>query len=79
MKARNIDPFDTDTIKYSKVKNILEKIKSTLNQEDPDIPVTYFLSAFFPNAINNIKEQITKSYMEGYKDGKNSLMEDDGK
>ena len=72
---------DYSKVKLSKLKQIVNHIEKDMgvHRDDVEVPMEYVISALFPDAYDNIKRAVTQSYMDGYKAGLKSLLEDDGK
>lgn len=80
--SEEFKPFAT--VKVSKIKRVIaawEAIKGYTKDEDGDIDMTmeYLIVSCFPdlwrNFQNNIRDQYTKGYMEGFKEGQLSVEE----
>ena len=78
--SEEFKPFAT--VKISKVKRIIETweaVNGHAKDEDGDITMEYLIVGCFPelwkNFQNNIREQYTKGYIEGFKEGQLSLEE----
>lgn len=67
---------DYSFISLDKLESIIEELR---DNEVKEVPMEYIISAFFPDAYDNIKKVVTQSYMDGYKAGLKSLLEDDRK
>lgn len=80
--SEEFKPFAT--VKVSKIRRVIaawEAIKGHTKDEDGDIDMTmeYLIVSCFPdlwkNFQNNIRDQYTKGYMEGFKEGQLSMEE----
>lgn len=71
MDNKNILEYEFDTTELSRVKHIVKLIEDKLPEgiEDCSISFTFFMGALFPDILNNIKEAVTQSYIEGFKEG----------
>lgn len=67
---------DYSCVNLNKLELIVKELKE---KEITEVPMEYIISAFFPDAYDNIKNAVTQSYMDGYKAGLKSVLEDDGK
>lgn len=62
-----------DTVKLDKLEKIIKNIKdsSTLESKDIDLSFEFICASLFPDVFNNIKNVMTKQYIEGYESGQN--------
>jgi len=61
------------TVQMKRVRRFVEKMK---NLDDTDhVSFEMILTAFFPNAWNNIMEYSNKCYMEGFVEGRRVVEE----
>lgn len=61
------------SVPFTKVKRALEDIEKQSagkKLEHVQISFEYLVGSFFPEIIDNIRQQISQSYIEGYNDGK---------
>lgn len=68
--------------KLSQIKKVVRKLEQTQKnsrQVDMDVPMELLVGSLFPNLLNNFREKITQSYIEGFNAGKASVLEDDCK
>lgn len=68
-----------DEISYVSLDKLIQITNELKEKEVEKVPMEFIISAFFPDAYDNLKTAIAQSYMEGFKAGKESVMEDDGK
>lgn len=58
-----------DTVKLSKLKQLLEKIETETQANEMDISFEFICASCFPQIYDNIKDRITQTYIEGFQDG----------
>ena len=68
-----------DEISYVNLDRLISIVDELKEKEIDKIPMEFIISAFFPDAYDNLKNMITQSYMDGFKAGIKSVSEDDGK
>lgn len=68
-----------DEISYVNLDKLIQIIDELKEKKVEKVPMEYIISAFFPDAYDNIKELVARSYMEGYNEGRKSILEDDCK
>lgn len=66
---------ELDYISIDKIEKVIKKVKETGAKE---LPMSFIVS-LFPNAYENLKANMAKEYIRGFKDGKASVLEDDCK
>lgn len=60
-----------DTIKLSTLEKTIRRIKKEIApKKDCDISFEFIIGSFFPDIMNNIKNEFTRNYLEGYKAAK---------
>ena len=78
---------ELSTVKLSRVKQVVSQVENVACEgckdidgtDDVEIGMEFLISAFFPDAYDNLREKMTAEYIRGYNDGRNSLAEDDCK
>lgn len=76
--------IDTDlealgTIKLSSMQKVIDEANKYYKEQniaDPDLPVTFVLSAIFPDTYDNLKSIVTHKFVEGYKEGYRAALEE---
>jgi len=68
-----------DEISYVSLDKLILIIDELKENKVEKVPMEFIISAFFPDAYDNLKAAIAQSYIEGFNAGKESIMEDDGK
>lgn len=68
-----------DEISYVSLDKLISIVDELKEKEIDKIPMEFIISAFFPDAYDNLKNMIIQSYMDGFKAGVKSVSEDDGK
>ena len=61
--------MDNITVKYGKLKKIIEALEITNPTNDSDISFEYIVGSCFPEIYQNIKKEIHVQYTKGYMDG----------
>ena len=65
----NTQPLDS--VKLSILKKAIKQIeKQIAPRKDCDVSFEYIIGSFFPEVLNNIKNEFTRNYLEGYKAAK---------
>lgn len=65
----NTQPLDS--VKLSTLKKAIKQIeKQIAPRKDCDVSFEYIIGSFFPEVLNNIKDEFTRNYLEGYKAAK---------
>lgn len=60
-----------DSVKLSILKKAIKQIeKQIAPRKDCDVSFEYIIGSFFPEVLNNIKNEFTRNYLEGYKAAK---------
>lgn len=60
-----------DTIRLSTLEKAIKKIKKEIfPKKDCDVSFEFLIGSFFPDIMNNIKNEFTRNYLEGYKAAK---------
>lgn len=67
-----------DELDFISIKKIEEIIKKAKQNNVKEVPMSFVVS-LFPNAYENLKANMAKEYIRGFKDGKASVLEDDYK
>ena len=65
-----------DKVKLSKIKKCVTSIEEHFKEtperlEDIDITFEYIIGSFFPEVLSNIRTEMSRQYIEGFKDGSN--------
>ena len=59
-----------DTVKFSKLKKVINSLEEhpiTKDRlEDLEVSFEFIIGSLFPDILENIKDKITNSYIEGY-------------
>lgn len=63
---------ELDYISIDKIEKIIKQLKQ---KKIDKMPMSYVLS-LFPNAYENLKDNMAKEYIRGFNDGKASVLED---
>lgn len=61
--------MDNITVKYGKLKKIIEALETMELTDDSDVSFEYVVGSCFPEIYQNIKKEIHIQYTKGYMDG----------
>lgn len=65
----NTQPLDS--VKLSTFKKAIKQIERRIAPEkDCEISFEFIIGSFFPKIMDNIKQEFTRNYLEGYKAAK---------
>ena len=65
----NTQPLDS--VKLSILKKAIKQIEQRIAPEkDCEISFEFIIGSFFPKIMDNIKQEFTRNYLEGYKAAK---------
>lgn len=62
--------MDKMTIKYKKIRKIIDALKERSVNSNPDVSFEYIMASCFPQALENIKLAMREQYTKGYIAGK---------
>lgn len=63
-----------NSVKLSKVKKTIKKLEKDISpKKDYDISFEFFMLSFFPNIMENIKQEFNQNYIAGYNAAKEEL------
>ena len=68
-----------DEISYVSLDKLISIVDELKEKEIDKVPMEFVISAFFPDAYDNLKNIVTQSYMDGFREGIKFVSEDDGK
>ena len=56
-------------ISFVSLDKLIQVVDELKEKEVTEIPMEYIISAFFPDAYDNLKAIVTQSYIDGYNAG----------
>lgn len=64
-------------VRISTINKALRIIKNANpTNSDPEVTFEYLIGSLYPNVMNNIREAMTRQYIEGYNKGKADAQND---
>lgn len=69
---------NVEKVTYGKLKRVVKKLKEIGMKDDDEVSFEYVVGSCFPNAYNNIIEEMRRQYTMGYIQGReeNSITEE---
>lgn len=58
-----------DTVNLNRIEHLIQSIRRNSTEEDPVVSFEYIVGSLFPTIYQNVKDEITNSYIQGYNDG----------
>ena len=64
-----MDKNNIDITKLSRVQKVIDAVKRTVTEEDPDVTFEYIVGSCFPTVFENVQKKLRDEHMEGYLEG----------
>ena len=58
-----------DTVSFGRLKNLVDHLERDKIKEDEEISFEFVVANCFPLIYDNIKQEMTKKYIEGFSEG----------
>lgn len=58
-----------DTVSFGRLKNLVDHLERDSIKEDEEISFEFVVANCFPLIYDNIKQEMTKKYIEGFSEG----------